>query len=169
MARAIATPWRCPPDRVRTSRRTSGTWIRNSASSGDSVPTHLGAGEPVHRPPRVHQLAAEEQVLGDVAVIGEGEILVHGGDAGRLGRRRGREPDLLATQGEVAAIGLDGTTQHLDERRLARPVVADDGGHRAARKLDGDVAHRGDAAVVLPQAVGRKQRGRRGGCRPRSV
>ena len=82
-ARAMATPWRCPPDSVRASRRTSGMRIFRSAERGDRRPAHLGLrAEQPHRPERADQLAAEEQVLGDVAVVGEGEVLVHGGDAG---------------------------------------------------------------------------------------
>ena len=57
--------------------------------------------------------------------------------------------------------GCERAAQHLDERRLAGAVVADDGGHRAGRELERHVAHRGDAAVVLPHARGRRTAARR--------
>ena len=89
---------------------------------GDRRPAHLGAGEPSQRTPRPHQLAAEEQVLGDVAVVGEGEVLVHGGDAGRLRRRRRGEADLLAVELEVTAVGVRAPHSILTSVDLPAPL-----------------------------------------------
>ena len=97
----MATPWRWPPDSLRTSIRTDGTFTLRSAQRRVGLAPHLAHLEEAERTDASRQLAAEEEVLGDVAVVGEGEVLVHGRDAVLLGGGRVGEPDGLALQFEV--------------------------------------------------------------------
>src|SRR5690606_30048793 len=66
------------------------------------------------------------------------------------------ELDLPAFKEDVAAIGTDGAGQGLDERGLARTIVADDGEDFAGHEVEVAIVERGDAAVALVQTAGGK-------------
>ena len=73
----------------------------------------------------------EHHVLHDVEVVGERQVLVDGGDP-RVRRVLGRaEVHRLALPDDLAAVGLPDAGDRLDQRRLARAVVADQGGDLA--------------------------------------
>ena len=79
--RAMATIWRCPPESEATASSRWGSAPRG-ADQLARVLLHLDVvdrPEPPQRP-RVVLLVAEEQVGGDVEVVGEREVLVDGRD-----------------------------------------------------------------------------------------
>ncbi len=53
-------------------------------------------------------------------------MLMHQRDAGLLGIGRRTHRDPLARDIDLAGIGLDRAAQHLDQRRLAGTVLAND-------------------------------------------
>src|SRR3954453_14086124 len=55
---------------------------------------------------------------------------------------------------QVAGVGLLGAGDHLEQRRLARAVGADDADDRAARQVEGDVLHEQAVAEALAQVGG---------------
>ena len=74
-----------------------------------------------------HRLPAEEHVLDRVEVRRQGQVLVHGLDA-ELAGLGGRVDDAWAAVEEhLARVDSEVARQRLDQRRLARAVVADQG------------------------------------------
>ena len=98
-------------------------------------------------------LAAEKQVVGDRQRRRQSEVLVDGLDAGvaRLDRRA--EMHRLAVHQHLAGIGDDRAGEHLDQRRLAGAVVADDAEDLVRPEVEIGMVERHDAAVVLDQAA----------------
>ena len=102
---------------------------------------HLEIVERCHRPPAhrplvgehatAADLPAEEHVGGGVEVRRQGEVLVHGLDAQAVGVERRVERHRLAVEEDLPVVGGMDPRQHLDERRLAGAVVADQRRHRA--------------------------------------
>ena len=130
--RAIATVWRWPPDSEATGMRTVGIFAESCAQQLPRPDLHRHLVEP-----QPAELLAEEQVLDDVEVLAQGEVLEHGGDPELRGRRPGRDGHLLASEGDGAGVGRVHAGEHLDQRRLAGAVVADDGDHLARRRRRG--------------------------------
>src|SRR5690606_5364341 len=87
-------------------------------------------------------LHAEEEVADDVEVVAEGEVLVDGGDAEALRVGRAGDGDLPALPADRAAVRRVGPGDHLDQRRLAGAVVAEQGHDLAGRDGQVDVAER---------------------------
>ena len=77
---------------------------------------------------------AEEDVLGDRKVWRERELLVNDGDA--VGARGARiaEVDALAVNADLARGRRHFSAEHAHERRLAGPVLPDQGVHLAGRR-----------------------------------
>ena len=126
----------------------------------------------VHPPP-VEQavaakFAAEEDVLGDRAEGDEIDLLVDRADAAVL-RLLGRgELDRLAAEDDLAGVVAVGAGEHLDQRRFAGAVLADQGHHfgrldlerRGGERVDAheplvDIAH-GEEGRGLDQLLNRK-------------
>ena len=123
---------------------------------------HAAFVEEPHRAAPAGHLAPDEEVLHDVAMVGQGQVLVDRLDADRPRRGRGGEADRPAVHLEVPLVRLDDAREDLDERRLAGPVVAHDAGDRAGRELEGDVLDGMDSAVSFGDAP----RGEEGRSRP---
>ena len=81
--------------------------------------------------PTRRDLAAEEHVLGDVEVVGQGEVLVDELDPERGGRAGVVDRDRLALEEDLAAVDGVDAGEALDQRRLAGAVVADERGDLA--------------------------------------
>ena len=101
----------------------------------------------------VTDLAAEEHVLDDVEVVAEREILVHDLDPepGRV--LRAVDAHGLAVEDDLAGVVAVDPGDALDQRRLARPVVADECHDLAVPHLEVDVGQRLDRAERLRQAA----------------
>ena len=99
------------------------------------------------------EFVAEEDVLGDREAVDDVELLVHRRDA-ELDRRLGRRDlDLLAEPRDLALVGAVDAGEHLDQRRLARAVLAEDAVHLAGEDLQVDAAegvHAGEGLRHAP-------------------
>ena len=165
-ARATATPWRWPPDSVSTAWLMS--WMVSSPSllsSAARVVAHpLEVQHPEDRPAdaRPASFAAQEQVGGDIQGRAHGQGLVDRLDAGGLGVVGRLELDRLAIQQDLALIGDDRAREALDERRLARAVIADDTQHLARIEVEVGVVECHDPPVRLDQVPALQDRLGRG-------
>jgi hypothetical protein len=116
-------------------------------------------------------LAAEEHVLDDVEVLGERKILVHDLDPEQRGVPRPADAPVPTLEDQLARVDAIDAADAFDQRRLARPVVADEGGHlprvrgevhgrqhmdRTERLFDPPQLQRGSGRhVVSPALTGR--------------
>jgi len=99
-------------------------------------------------------LAREVEVARDVERRCDGEGLVDRLDAGETGVRRRAEPDVVAVDLDAPLVRDHGAGQALDERRLARAVVADHRQDLARVQGQVDTAQADDPPEHLHQAVG---------------
>ena len=90
------------------------------------------------------RLAAEEEVARDAHHRDHAEILEHGRNAQRLRVARVAEGDRLAVDEDLTRARPVDAGQHLDQRRLAGAVVAEQAMHLAGIDLDVDVLQRPD-------------------------
>ena len=145
-ARAIATPWRWPPESTPTGTRTEG--MRTfSAASVSAAPLIMARRSAKMR--RVAERPAEIHVRRDVEAFDQREVLEDDGDAvlARLGRAG--ERDRSAVDEHLAGIDRIDPGEHLDHRRLAGAVVADDDQHRAGIGL----SETSSSATTWPKAL----------------
>jgi hypothetical protein len=77
----------------------------------------------------------EEDVVGHAQPVDQVEFLVDGGDAGLHRGLRVGERHRLALPDDLAAVGPVRAREHLDERRLARTVLAEQAVHLAGGDL----------------------------------
>src|SRR5262249_47032397 len=84
----------------------------------------------------------EVHVLDHVEVVGEGEVLVDDLDAQPRRVLRPVDPDRLALPQDVAAVDRVDAGDALDKRRLAGPVVSDEGHDLARVHVEVDVRKR---------------------------
>ena len=89
---------------------------------------HRGLVELAHP---VDQLAAEVHVLDDVQVVAQREVLVDDLDAEVRRVLRAVDAHRLALEADLPAVDRVDARDALDQRRLARAVVADEGHHLA--------------------------------------
>ena len=123
---------------------------------GVQVDVHLGegadglaaGGAPVDQPAAL-AVAAEHQVLGDRQRRKQVELLVDGDDAQALGVCRRGDANRLTVQQDRPGIGLLRARQDLDERRLARPVLADEREDLSRPHVQADVIERTHAGKRL--------------------
>ena len=109
-------------------------------------------------------LAAQEQVFGDGHRRSHRQVLIHRFDALASGIDRGVKLDRLSVQQHLAFVGNERAGQRLDQRGLARAVVADDGEDLAGQQLEVGAIQRGDVTVALDEAARFHHQGsRRGG------
>jgi len=82
--------------------------------------------ELAHHPTRSGSdlLLAEEQVRHHVEVVAQREVLVDGCDAERVGVARYQDVDLFAVEEDAPLVGELNPRDRLDQRGLARAVVA---------------------------------------------
>ena len=131
--RAIATVWRCPPERDETFCRTDLTVRTESDRSVSDASRSIS---PSSKVPQLGLFAAEEHVLHDVEVVAQREVLVHDLDAEVRRLARVVEVHDLAVELHLAlVVGLH-AGEALDQGRLAGAVVADERGDLAGVGLE---------------------------------
>ena len=83
----------------------------------------------------------------------EHEVLVHHADPepDRLARRA--DPDRLAAEADLALVGLVEPVEDVHERRLARPVLPEQGVHLALAQVEVDAVVRDQRAEALGDAL----------------
>ena len=97
----------------------------------------------------LQRVEAHDDVLRDAEVGEQRGLLVDDRDAGVARRVRGVEVDRLAVDEHLAGVAADDAAEHLDERRLAGAVLADQRAHLAGAEAEVAVAQRADGAVGL--------------------
>ena len=88
------------------------------------------------KPSGVTSLAAEEEVLRGVQVVGERQRLVDRLDVVAPGVAGRADLGLLAVDQDLAGVGMVGAGEHLDQRRLAGAVVAEQADDLAGEEVD---------------------------------
>src|SRR5919199_1260374 len=126
---------------------------------------HLGLveeAEPAEQP-AAHHLAAQEQVGRRVQLGGQREVLVDGLDAQRAGLERRVDGHRAPLEEDLPGVRLVHPGQRLDQRALARAVVADERHDLGRVHREARAAQRLHAAEALVDAAGLQQRLRHGG------
>ena len=100
-----------------------------------------------------HRLAADEDVLGRGQLVEHHRFLVHRDDAGLACLPRAVEAAELAAHAQLALGRRMHAGQDLDQRRLARAVLADERHHFAGHQVEVDAAQRVGRAEALVQAA----------------
>ncbi len=104
----------------------------------------------------MEHLAAEEDVLRGAHRVNESEVLVDGLDAGVESVAGPFQHDLMAVEHDATTIWRDHTRQDLEQRRLARSVVADEPERLAFAQLDRRFGNRYHGSKIAPDAFGHK-------------
>ena len=94
----------------------------------------------------------EHQVLGDRHLRQHRQFLMHDADAGAERVGRGERAIGLAVEGDFAVVGAIDAGEQVDQRRLARAVLAEQHMALAARHLQRDPAQRDHAGEALAHA-----------------
>ena len=144
--RAMATDCRWPPESEadrRCARRGSSHRRAGRADPATASPSRSRRGR---RPRRL--LAAEEEVADDVEVVAEREILVDGGDAESRASVRAADPTGSPLRSRSCRRRQVDAGDHLDQRRLAGAVVADQRHDLARRRPRG---RRRSSACTAPK------------------
>ena len=102
---------------------------------------------------RVVRLATEIHVLDDVEVVAECEVLVHDLDPEVGSFLRAGDVNAIAFEVDLALVDRVDARDALDQRRLARAVVADERHHLTASHLEIDVRERLDGAEGFGDAA----------------
>ena len=122
-------------------------------------PRRLLAVEALERREPLGRLVAEEEVAADAHQRHHRQVLVDRRDAD-VERVAGRvEADRLAVDGERPLVGRVDAGQHLDQRRLAGAVVAEEAVDLPGADLERDVLDGDDRAEVLRDVARLEQRG----------
>ena len=155
-ARAIATVWRWPPDRLATCWRTDCDGAHREAGErlgGPSAPSSSSSSTTA-----AAEFATEEEVVHDVEVVAEREVLVDDLDAEGVGLLRVVHGDRLALEAVLAGVeGVD-AGDALDQGALAGAVVPDQRGHLAGVDVEVDVLEHVHRSEALVDAAQRQQR-----------
>src|SRR5262249_23800656 len=117
--------------------------------------------------PAAPRFAAEEDILGDVQVLGQRQVLIHHLDAEIARLARAVEAHRPPVEQKLSSARLIEAGEDLHQRRFAGAVVADDAEHLTAIELEIDPAQRRDGAEILEDAVSFEDRLRRAGIRRR--
>jgi hypothetical protein len=121
-------------------------------------PVELG---PVDAAEPAGRLPAHEDVLRDAEVREQRGLLVDDGDAGRLRVGRAAEGQLRAVEDDRAGVRAVHAGEQLDDRRLARAVLADKRVDLAAVERERDVAGGRHGAERLRDTADLQERRRR--------
>ena len=115
---------------------------------------------PVDQAAAKARLAPQEDVLGNRQVRGQQRLLMHhrNADGGGLGRLP--QVHFPALPEHLAAVALDHAGDYLHQRRLARPVLAEQQMHLAGIHREVAVAKRGDPAKPLLDVAKSQQHGK---------
>ena len=116
-------------------------------------------GDVVERAPAAQQFAAQEQVGRGVEILGQRQGLIDRLDAVAPGVARAVDRRRPAIDPDLAGVGPIGTRQHLDQRRLAGAVVAEQAHDLAALEVERHVVDRAHAAEADAHAAHLDQRG----------
>ena len=153
-ASALAISTICRRDSDRSLTSASG-WMSSRAGARQRLLGHAALGAAVDQAEAPRRVA-DRDVVGHRQIGDQRQLLEDADDAGRVGRRRRRERDRLAVEQHAALVGLHDAGHDLDQRRLARAVLAE---HRVdAAGLDDEVGllQRAHAAVALRDALHRR-------------
>ena len=144
---ATATDWRWPPERPATFWRGELIVVTDSSWSVLRARASIVGSSSRCRP--IQLLAAEEHVLDHVAVVGQGEVLVDDLDAqpGRV--LRAVDLHRAALEQDLAVVDRVDAGDALDQGRLARAVVPDEGHHLAGGDVEVDLVQGLDRAEAL--------------------
>ena len=175
--RATAIAWRCPPDSRATATSIRGMLMPMSSSARRAsrfISRLLSSGSG-----RMDALAAQEHVVVDGQFVDQRQVLVDGVDAFRARVVDALRFIRLAVQEHAARVLLLKAGDDLDQRRLARAVVAEQAEHLALAQVQVDVAQRRHGTEALgdvfdaQHVVGRRVTGASGwagaialGCAP---
>ena len=108
--------------------------------------------------PQGAHLVSEVDVLGDGEAIDKIEFLVDRRDSQPHGRDRIGQPDLFALPRDRSLVRLVDPGQNLDQRRLARPVLAEQAMHLAGHDIQVDPVEGADTGELLDDRVHLQQR-----------
>ena len=98
------------------------------------------------------------QVFRDRHLHQHRQFLMHDADAGAVGVGRRARPIGLPVENDLAFVGGIDAGQQVDQRRLARAVLAEQHVPLAARDVERNVAQRDDAGKALADALHRQDR-----------
>ena len=104
------------------------------------------------------RLVAEHHVLGDAEPRHQVQFLVDGGDPGLVGGLGRAERGRLAGEADLAGVRAVRPGQHLDQRRLAGPVLTEQAVHLAGVDVEVDPVKGADPGELLDDASHRQQR-----------
>ena len=132
----------------------------------DAEPLEDRLGLRVHRrevdaAPGAQRLAADEDVLDHREVGEERRLLVDDRDPGVASVGRAAQRDLDTVDEQLPAVGRVHSGEDLHERRLARPVLADEGMSLARVEVDRDVVESADRSESLGRVLEREDGNRR--------
>ncbi len=123
-------------------------------------PARLGFhGDVVERAPGAPELAPQEQVGRGVEILGERQGLIDRLDAVAPGVAGAVDRSRPAVDADLARVGPIGAREHLDQRRLAGTVVAQQADDLAAAKIERHVVDRAHATEADAHAAHLDQRG----------
>ena len=100
----------------------------------------------------------EPDVLGDRERVEEREVLEHHRDAERARLVRALDLDRPALPAELPGVGVDRAVDDLHQRRLARPVLAEQRMERAGLDLDRHIVERDQRPEDLGHVMGFERR-----------
>ncbi len=115
---------------------------------GGRAPVHLHV---VHQPVALRQVF-EQQVLRHRQVREQVQLLVHDADAGAVRIRRRARTVRPAVERDVSLVGDVDAGEQIDQRRLARAVLAEQHVRLAARDVERHVLQRHDPGEMLTDA-----------------
>ena len=130
--------------------------VSTSRSASMSAPTRVSRSRasrrraaPVDAAPRRARLERERDVLGDRQVREQRRLLINGRDAQRARRCRAHRGHRLRRQQTGPRVGGHGARHHLDQRRLARAVLADERVDFSCVEIERHAGQRAHACVRL--------------------
>ena len=158
-ALATATDWRCPPESEATGWRMERTVVTRRLLSVSPAAALHGI---LVEQPAAEPLAAQEHVLDDVQVVGEGQVLVDGLDAQAGGVAGGADVHRVALEEDLPVVDLMDAGDAAGEHRLAGAVVTAEPGDLSGGEVEVHLVERLDRTEVLVDAPQPQQRLRRG-------
>ena len=160
-------PWRSPPERLRDRRIDGDAGAPEADGFEEDLLRHLLLALDVDEAEAVGDLPADEEIAPERLLLGQRLVLVD-----RLDRQIVRHADRIFARlnfpiadHDLARARLEHAGHHLDQRRFAGAVVADEANDLVAADGEADVAQRMHRAEILLDALeannGREITGRR--------